>query len=138
LVQTISSAFAGHLSAGVGGTIVIDRLNTVNIKIGDEIKTFEVYADTVGEAFEELGISTEKCIMDYDLSAFVENGMVITIINIKPITITADGNTVTKTVFGGTVADALSLEGITLGADDYTEPAADTELEDGMKSTFSE
>ena len=120
-------------NAGVGGTIVIDRLNTVNIKIGDEIKTFEVYADTVGEAFEELGISTEKCIMDYDLSAFVENGMVITIINIKTITITADGNTVTKTVFGGTVADALSLEGITLGADDYTEPAADTELEDGMK-----
>ncbi len=120
-------------NAGEGGTIVIDRLNTINIKIGDEIKNFDVYADTVGEAFEELGISTEKCITDYDAAAPVENGMVITIINIKTITINADGSSVTKTVFDGTVEDALALEGITLGSDDYTEPALDTEIEDGME-----
>lgn len=119
-------------NAGEGGTIVIDRLNTINIKIGDELKIFDVYADTVGEAFEELGISTENCIMDYETNALIENGMVVTIVNVKTITIEVDGNTVTKTVFGGTVEEALSVEGITLGADDYTEPALDTELEDGM------
>lgn len=65
--------------AGNGGTIVIDRLNTVNIKFNESIKAYDVYADTVGEAFAELKINVSGCKLNYDVNDAVENGMEITV-----------------------------------------------------------
>lgn len=122
-------------TAGEGGTIVVDRLNTVNIQLGDVITPHDVYADTVGEALAEIGIEGISSAVNYQNNAPVENGMVIIVSAPIQISVTADGETFDIKVSGGTVADVISLAGITLGDSDYTEPSSDTEVTDGMQIT---
>ncbi len=122
-------------TAGDGGTIVIDRLNTVNIQYSGTINAYNVYADTVGEAFAELKMNISGCKLNYDVDAAVENGMVITVEAPLTVTVNADGNTYELNTANGTVADVISLAGITLGDADYCEPSVDTAVENGMEIT---
>ena len=121
--------------AGEGGVITIDRLNTVYIKYDEIITAYNVYADTVAEAFSEIGISTENCQIDYSPSARVENGMIINVAGAKTVILNADSTSSTISAIGSTVADVISLAGISLDGDDYVEPALDTAIEDGMEIT---
>lgn len=121
--------------AGEGGVITIDRLNTVYIKYDEIITDYNVYADTVAEVFAEIGISTENCQIDYSLSARVENGMIINVAGAKTVILNADSTSSTISAIGSTVADVISLAGISLDGDDYVEPALDTAIEDGMEIT---
>lgn len=120
---------------GIGGTIVIDRLNTVNVKLNDVIKAFDVYADTVGEAFREIGLDTAGCKINFSSDAPVQAGMVITVSSPKAVTVVADGAELKISALNGTVGDVLKLAGITLGENDYTEPSADTPAENEMVIT---
>lgn len=122
-------------TAGEGGIIVVDRLNTVYIKYDEIITDYNVYADTVAEVFAEIGISTENCQIDYSLSAPVENGMIINVAGAKTVILNADSTSSTISAIGSTVADVISLAGISLDGDDYVEPALDTAIEDGMEIT---
>lgn len=121
--------------AGEGGVITIDRLNTVYIKYDEIITDYNVYADTVAEVFAEIGISTENCQIDYSLSAPVENGMIINVAGAKTVILNADSTSSSITAIGSTVADVISLAGISLDGDDYVEPSLDTAIEDGMEIT---
>lgn len=122
-------------TAGEGGIIVVDRLNTVYIKYDEIITDYNVYADTVAEVFAEIGISTENCQIDYSLSAPVENGMIINVAGAKTVILNADSTSSTISAIGSTVADVISFAGISLDGDDYVEPALDTAIEDGMEIT---
>lgn len=122
-------------TAGEGGIIVVDRLNTVYIKYDEIITDYNVYADTVAEVFAEIGISTENCQIDYSPSARVENGMIINVAGAKTVILNADSTSSTISAIGSTVADVISLAGISLDGDDYVEPALDTAIEDGMEIT---
>lgn len=121
--------------AGEGGVITIDRLNTVYIKYDEIITDYNVYADTVAEVFAEIGISTENCQIDYSLSAPVENGMIINVAGAKTVILNADSTSSSISAIGSTVADVISLAGISLDGDDYVEPTLDTAIEDGMEIT---
>lgn len=121
--------------AGEGGVITIDRLNTVYIKYDEIITAYNVYADTVAEAFSEIGVNTENCQIDYSPSARVENGMIINVAGAKTVILNADSTSLTISAIGSTVADVISLAGISLDGDDYVEPALDTAIEDGMEIT---
>lgn len=123
-------------TAGEGGTIKIDKANSVNIEFNGVINTYTLYEDTVGEALDGLGITvspTDK--MNYELTDAVKDGMVITIMSAKSVTLNADDKSVKYAIYQGTVADLLSLAQITLGEDDYTNPAIDTELKENMTVT---
>lgn len=123
-------------TAGEGGTIVIDRQNTVNIMLGDLVKTYDVYANTVGEVFDELGINVDGCKMNYGADDAVEDGMVISVEFPVSVSVSADGETYSMQVGNGsTVADLLSLIGITLGENDYVEPSEETVAQNGMSIT---
>lgn len=122
-------------TAGEGGTIVVDRLNTVNIQLGDVITPYEVYADTVGEALAEIGMSDTNSAENYENSDAVENGMVIIVSAPLSVSLYADGQTYNINVSGGTVEDVISLAGVSLGSSDYTEPELSTAVTDGMKIT---
>ena len=121
--------------AGEGGVITIDRLNTVYIKYDEIITAYNVYADTVAEAFSEIGVNTENCQIDYSLSAPVENGMIINVAGAKTVILNADSTSSSISAIGSTVADVISLAGISLDGDDYVEPTLDTAIEDGMEIT---
>lgn len=122
-------------TAGEGGTIKVDRLNTVNIQLDDVITQYDVYADTVSEALFEIGLGDAYSAANYSADEYVENGMVIVISKLLDITLEADGNTYELTVFKSTVEDLLDELGISLGSDDYTEPSLDTMIENGMTIT---
>ena len=122
-------------TAGEGGIIVVDRLNTVYIKYDEIITAYNVYADTVAEAFSEIGVNTENCQIDYSPSARVENGMIINVAGAKTVILNADSTSSSISAIGSTVADVISLAGISLDGDDYVEPALDTAIEDGMEIT---
>lgn len=122
-------------TAGEGGIIVVDRLNTVYIKYDEIITAYNVYADTVAEAFSEIGVNTENCQIDYSPSARVENGMIINVAGAKTVILNADSTSSSISAIGSTVADVISLAGISLDGDDYVEPSLDTAIEDGMEIT---
>ena len=119
---------------GEDGTIVISRLNTVMVEFEGHIQSYEVYAATVGEAVEEIGLTLrDNDKINYSADEKVTNGMVITIKSAYSVTLNADGSKVKYALTEGTVSDLLKLAGVTLGADDYTKPSVDKELKAGMK-----
>lgn len=119
---------------GEGGTIVINRLNTINVEFGDTIQTYSVYGSTVGSALNEIGVNvSENDEINYELTDYVKDGMVIDIESAFSVTLTADGETSEYAIVNGTVADLLKLAGITLGSDDFTKPALSTSLKANMK-----
>lgn len=121
---------------GEGGTIVINRLNSINVESDGTIHTYSVYSSTVGEALNEIGVTAgQNDKINFDLSDSVQNGMVITIKTALSVSLTADGKTTSYAVGDGTVADLLKLAGITLGTDDYTKPDASSALKAGMTVT---
>lgn len=122
-------------TAGEGGIIIIDRLNTVNIESGSVITEYQVYADTVGEALAEIGLDGHKA-LNYEDGDAVHNGMVVRVSAPVKVTLYADSNTYELgAADGAKVEDVLALAGVTLGADDYTEPQLGTVVEDGMQIT---
>ena len=122
-------------TAGEGGVITVDRLNTVNIQLGDVITPYEVYADTVGDALKEIGVENESKALNYEDTDAVENGMVIMISAPYEVTVYADGETYDISISDSTVEDVISLAGISLGSEDYTEPQLSEAVTDGMQIT---
>ncbi len=119
---------------GEGGTIVINRLNTINVEFGDTIQTYSVYGSTVGSALNEIGVTvSENDEINYELTDYVKDGMVIDIKSAFSVSLTADGETSDYAIVKGTVADLLDFAGITLDKDDFTKPALTTPLKADMK-----
>lgn len=120
-------------TSGEGGTIKIDKANSINIEFDGVINTYLVYEDTVGEALNKLGITaTDNTKVNYSLDDSVKDGMVITIHTEKFVTLTADGKKVKYAMYQGTVEDLIKLAGIKLGKDDITKPSLDTPLTANM------
>ena len=119
----------------VGGTIVIDRYNTIIVDFNGSIKTYGVYANTVGEAFKEVGVNAEDCLVNYEEAAPIENGMVISVTSPNAVTVKADGRTYELGIVNGTVGKVLSELGITLDGDDYLSDSKSTPVKDGMVIT---
>ncbi len=114
---------------GMGGTIVINRLNVINVEFGNTINTYSVYSSTVGDALAEIGLPVgESDQINYSLDAQIESGMVITVMPAISVTLDVDGVATNYAVLNGTVADLLAFAGVSLGADDYTQPSLDTPL----------
>ncbi len=120
--------------SGEGGKIVISRYNTINISVDKKVTTHRVYAATVGEALSEIGAALgEHDKANYEMTAPVQDGMVIEVKKAFNITVKADGKKTSYAVTEGTVKDALELAGVTLEGEDYTEPALDKTLKKDMK-----
>lgn len=118
--------------AGIGGRIVINRLNRIYIKFNDNIKNYDIYSHTVGEALDEIGVLRDGLVVNYDEDTPIQDGMVITVDSPKIVTIHADGASHSIGTANATVEDLLAEVGITLGDNDYTEPSIKTMASDGM------
>lgn len=122
--------------SGKGGSIKIDKKNTINIEFDGVISSYGVYADNVGDAFKEIGLNvTANDKVNYALTDEIKDGMVITIKSAMSVTLNVDGKSTKYAIYQGTVKDLLSLAQITLGKDDYTEPAMNERLSANMSVT---
>lgn len=132
-VETDDRVDSTNFVAGEGGEIVINRLNTVNVAFAGNTQSYDVYSATVGEALDEIGVTLSKTDKtNYSLGEYVEDGMDINILKASSVSLN-DGKKTTKyAISRGTVADLIDLAGITLGAEDYTEPALSTKLKANM------
>lgn len=120
-------------TSGEGGIIKVDKLSNINIEFDGVINSYSVYADTVKEALDELGISVAgNSQMSCRTSDKINDGMVITIKSAKSVTLVADGKTAKYAIYEGTVKDLLELAQITLGEDDFTKPSIESELKENM------
>lgn len=120
--------------AGEGGIIKIDKLNSINIEFNGAINNYSVYANNVEDALNELGITlAADSKLNYELTDAVKDGMVITIHSPKAVSLTVDGKTTKYAIYQGTVSDLLALAQVTLGDDDFTSPAENTELKENMQ-----
>ena len=120
-------------NSGIGGTIYISRLNRIYIKFNNTVKSYDVYAQTVGVALDESGVYRNGLVVNYDNDTPIQDGMVITVDSPKIVTINADGKTYNMGTANSSVADLIADAGITLGDNDYTNPTLDTFAEDGME-----
>lgn len=136
---TVSEAYGDTVSfvnftGKDGSAIIIRRGVKVTIQSFDGTTHTVHTSGTVADALAAAGVTlTKGTALNFASTELLTDGMIIEIYDIYDVTIKVDGKTVTKSVSGNTVADALQLAGITLAEQDYTEPALDTVLKDGIE-----
>ena len=116
-----------------GSVIIISRGVEVKINHFDGSQ-YTIYASgMVSNAIKKAGIQlAQGTALNYAATDLLEEGMVIVVYDIYPITVKVDGKTIKKTVSGKDVADALATLDITLGENDFTKPSVDTNLKKNM------
>ena len=117
-----------------GSAIIIRRGVEVTIESFDGSKNTVYALGTVKDALKKAEIKLKKgTALNYSADTLLEDGMTIEIYDIYKITLTVDGKTKTKKVSGKTVEDALNVLGVELKGKDFTKPALDKELKNGME-----
>lgn len=92
------------------------------------------YGDTVSEALAKAGVTVgPKDILSQPKTTAVTDGMKITVTRRVTVNITADGKTQDFLIVKGTVAEALSQAGITLGPEDIADKSTTDEVTEGMQ-----
>ncbi|MBE7025846.1 MAG: DUF348 domain-containing protein [Ruminococcaceae bacterium] len=113
--------------------IRITRATPLFLKDGVEGREIYTLSKTVGEVLSEQGIFCRE--LDAVTPAPetpVTHGMEITVLRNKQIEYFGDGGTLTVNTHAYTVSGMLEGIGVTVGAQDFTEPPQDTALSDGM------
>ena len=117
-----------------GSAIIIRRGFEVTIESFDGAKNTVYALGTVEDALKKAEIKLKKgTALNYSADTLLEDGMTIEIYDIYKITLTVDGKTSTKKVSGKTVEDALNVLGVELKGEDFTKPALDKKLKNGME-----
>jgi resuscitation-promoting factor RpfB len=113
--------------------ITIQRAMSVNIVDGDQTRSIETTAATVGEALFEAGVTLFLADeVTPDLNAPVNANLTVNINRSQPLSIVADGVTLETRTQGSTVQDALIGARVVLMGLDYAIPAENTLLQAGM------
>lgn len=127
-----------------GSVIVINRGIKVSLKSFDGTEK-TVYANgTVKDAVEKAEMTVPAgSVTNYSMDTELEKNMVIEIYGVYNVTVKCDDAQLDFTVSGKTVKDVIDTLQIDLSEDDFTEPALDAEISEGMlieifKVTFVE
>ncbi len=135
---TVSEAYGDKVSfvnftGKDGSAIIIRRGVKVTIKNFDGTTHTVHTSGTVADALKIAGIAlTKGTALNCEATDLLVDGMVIEIYDIYDVTIKVDGKEISKMISGDTVADALQQAGVKLAEKDYTEPALNTVLKDGL------
>ena len=121
-----------------GSVIFIKRGVKVSVESFDG-SSYTVYASgTVSDAIEAAGLTLRKgTALNYGADELLADGMKIEIYDIFDVTIVVDGKKLSGKVSGKTVADAVEGLNVSMGENDFTKPALDSEIKDGMKITVN-
>ncbi|MDD6308911.1 MAG: G5 domain-containing protein [Clostridia bacterium] len=113
--------------------IHITRAVPVIVKDGTAQKEVYTLAETVGDFLTEQGIVCGiHDTVTPEVATPIVGGLEIVIRRAKTINYFGDAGNITITTLENTIADMLWHVGISVGVDDFTEPAIDTVLTDGM------
>jgi len=120
------------LTDGESVTVRYSRLLTLTIDGKQrQIRTTE---NTVDGALLALGVRSDGARISVSRSQTIgRQGLSLTIVTPKAVTVSADGHTTTKTVAAATVGEALKQLGVNLGTADRVTPSATSLLTPGEK-----
>lgn len=121
---------------GEATKITVNRYAKVTVKNGKDEKTVELVGKTVEDAIKKAGFKLDDSVScDADTSAYLKDGMVITLTNSMQVSLTADGKTNKYKTHAETVKAFLDEQKVTLGKNDVLSPKAETKIKDGLKIT---
>ncbi len=120
--------FSGCLVGAI--ELIFAQVNLVYVTDGAKSDVLLVQQHTAGDIVEMSGLALSEY-DEYYYTAYSGNRAVLTVQRAYPVTVTADGQSHTAWLNGGTVADALEQLGITLGENDYVQPSLHTTLAKG-------
>jgi uncharacterized protein YabE (DUF348 family) len=117
------------------GKIVLQRGRQVHLIIDGEKRDLWVRSTTVGEALQQLNLSTEGAKLSHDKDTEIPlNGMSVEIKTLKDITLFDGGNAPKAMQTTAVTADELLKElQLSLGAEDTITPGKDLKITDGAE-----
>ena len=121
-----------------GQSIVVRYGRKLTVTIDGEKKEYWTTATTVGDALAELGLRADDAVLSASRSSILgREGLAMSMITPKSITVRADGKTTNKTTTEPDVKSLLALLKIKVGSKDLVNPSLDTPLKSGMKLTIT-
>ncbi len=120
------------LTDGESVTVRYSRL--LNLTIDGKQRQIRTTENTVDGALLALGVRSDGARISVSRSQTIgRQGLSLTIVTPKAVTVTADGHTTKKTVAAATVGEALKQLGVNLGKADRVTPSATSLLTPGAK-----
>ena len=117
-----------------GQNVVVRFGRELTVTVDGETTTYWTTATTLDAAIRDLGLRVEGAELSASRSQTLgREGLALTVIMPKDVTLTADGETSTLSTTEATVGDVLAENGIELGSRDAVEPAVDTALTAGLE-----
>ena len=117
-----------------GQQIVVRYGRKLTVTVDGQRKEYWTTATTVGQALAELGLRADDAKLSASRSAALgREGLAMSMITPKRVTLTADGKTRTKTSTEADVKSLLALLNVKVGSKDIVKPGLDAALTDGMK-----
>lgn len=120
---------SGNAPPAALARVSVQRAAAISISAGDRSQRITTTARTVGEALWQAGFRlTRTDAVQPPLHTPVVANLAITVQLARPITVQADGTTLSARVQAATVGEALAEAGVALLGLDYAAPAADQPL----------
>ncbi|NUO90859.1 MAG: DUF348 domain-containing protein [Dermatophilaceae bacterium] len=117
-----------------GDSITVKYARLLTLTVDGKTRQIRTTETTVDGALLALGLRGDGARLSASRSQTIgRQGLSLTIVTPKAVTVTADGKTTTKTVAAGTVGEALTQLGVRLGKADKVNPPVTTRLTNGAK-----
>ena len=117
-----------------GDNVIVKYARTLTLTVDGKTRTVNTTETTVDGALLALGLRGEGARLSVSRSQTIgRQGLALTVVTPKSVTVTVDGKTTTKTITAATVGEALGQLGVTLGKADKVNPPVTTTLTAGTK-----
>ena len=116
-----------------GDNVIVKYARTLTVTVDGKTRTVNTTETTVDGALLALGVRGEGARLSVSRSQSIgRQGLALTVVTPKAVTVTVDGKTTTKTITAATVGEALGQLGVTLGKADKVNPPVTTPLTAGI------
>ncbi|GAA2473452.1 ubiquitin-like domain-containing protein [Terrabacter carboxydivorans] len=125
---------AADSSISDGQTIIVKYARMLTLTVDGKTRQLRTTETTVDGALLALGLRGDGARLSVSRSQTIgRQGLALTIVTPKAVTVTVDGKTTTKTIAAASVGEALTQLGVRVGKDDKVNPPVTTPLTSGLK-----
>lgn len=123
---------------GQDSVITVYRAAAVSFTSAEGESIYTVCAGKVSDLLAELKITlTDGQILNVPQDTLLTDGLAVSLMDARNVTVIADGETKTMKFGTGTVKDVLAAANVLLGEADEVDPALDTEISDQLEIVVS-
>lgn len=120
-------------TVGDGESITVKYARMLNLTVDGKTRQIRTTETTVDGALLALGVRGDSRLSVSRSQTIGRQGLSLSIVTPKAVTVNVDGKTTTKTVAAATVGEALTQLGVRLGKADKVNPPVTTRLTNGAK-----